>query len=105
MNDNNQKKQTDYQKYLSDIHAKLVTPDEVLNTVIKEATGETLISKKKIIAGEANEVYDVLLSNDNNVIIRISRSEKPDFEQEKWAINECGNIGVPVPEILQVKHL
>lgn len=102
---NNQLKPTEYEKYLAVIHAKLVTPDEILNAVVKEATGLIPLSKRKIVAGEANEVYDVLLSNNHHVIVRISRSEKPDFEQEKWAITQCKNIKIPVPEIYIIKHL
>lgn len=101
---NIKKNKTDYEKYLAELHAKLVTPDNVLKAVIKEATNLTPVSKEKIIAGEANEVYNFSLTDKSQIIVRISRSEKPDFEQERWAISQCNQAGVPVPEILLIKH-
>jgi Ser/Thr protein kinase RdoA (MazF antagonist) len=57
------------------------------------------------VAGEANEVYDVELIGDNHIIIRISRADKLEFEQERWAIEKCREVGVPVPVVLLIKHI
>lgn len=96
---------SDYKKYLADLHSQLTTPDEIIFDAVKEATNKTVINKNKIIAGEANEVYDVELSDNSHVIIRISRAEKQEFEQERWAIEKCREIGIPVPKILNLKHI
>jgi len=96
---------TDYQKYLDDLHSQLTTPDEVIFDVVKEVLNKEVVSKTKIIAGEANEVYDAELSDNSHVIIRISRANKSEFEQERWAIEKCRRVGVPVPEVLFIKHL
>lgn len=97
--------QSDYDTYLYSVHAKLVTPDEIIQEVVKEGTAHDVFDKKRIIAGEVNEVYDITLTNNNHVILRISRSDYPDFIQEQWAIEKVKKIGVPVPEIILVKHL
>jgi aminoglycoside phosphotransferase (APT) family kinase protein len=99
------KKQSDYEKYLATMHARLVTPDEVIRNVIREGTGNEFNAKEKIIAGEANEVYDITLSDDTHVILRISRSGHPNFLQEKWALEQVKKVGVPVPEILLIKYV
>lgn len=98
-------KQSDYKKYLASMHAKLVTPGEVIRSVVKEGTGMDFIAKAKIIAGEANEVYNITLTNNTHVILRISRSGSPNFLQEKWALEQVKKVGVPVPKILLIKYV
>lgn len=101
----NNKKSDRYQKYLASIHGSWVTPDNVIKKIAKESTGKELVSKQRIIAGEANEVYDLTLDNDKHVILRISTSGHPNFLQEKWALEKVKKLGVPVPEILLIKFL
>lgn len=64
-----------------------------------------MVSKLKIIAGEANEVYDLTLDDGKHVILRISTSSHPNFLQEKWALEKVKKMDVPVPEILLIKFL
>jgi aminoglycoside phosphotransferase (APT) family kinase protein len=64
-----------------------------------------MVSKERIIAGEVSEVYDIELSNNKHVILRISRERKPYYFQEKWALKKLKSVGVPVPEILFIKYL
>jgi len=45
-----------YQKYLESIHAKNTSLEDLVSKIVKEGTGQTISSKKKIVAGEANEV-------------------------------------------------
>lgn len=99
------KKPDHYRKYLTSMHAKLITPDEVIRDVIEEETGLDLVSKNKIVAGEVNEVYEIVLSNKKHAILRISKGGYPGFRQEEWAINKCKGLGVPVPEIIFIKHI
>ena len=101
----NDKKSDHYQKYLDSIHTKWATSDDIIHDVVKEGMVFDLISKKRIIAGEANEVYDVTLKNKKHVILRISTSGYPNFLQEKWAIEKVRKLGVPTPEILFIRHL
>jgi hypothetical protein len=78
--------------------------ESTLNEILSELSPEPVIAKQRIIAGEANEVYDVAFADGTHVIVRISRDEDKNFEQEQWAIRECGLRGVPVPELLGVWH-
>lgn len=93
-----------YQKYLASVHTKWVTPDEIIQEIVKEGTGKQIAFKQRIIAGEANEVYNITLGNNKNVILRISKSAYPNFLQEKWAIEKVKTLGVPTPKILLIKH-
>lgn len=97
-------KKSHYEQYLANLHSGLVTPEELISETIKEATGRQLADKKRIVAGEVNEVYDVALDNGGYVILRISR-EVGAFDREKWAIEQCKKIDVPAPDILLIKHL
>lgn len=98
------KKSDKYAQYLTSVHLKWVTPDETIRGIVKDGTGVALASKQRIIAGEANEVYDITLANNQHVILRISKSGYPNFLQEKWAIEKVQKLGVPVPVILLIKH-
>ena len=99
------KEPTDYEEYLASVHSKLATPDEVINRVVKEGSGLEVVAKAKIVAGEANEVYDITTSDEQHVILRISPHGHPDFQQEIWAINEAEKVSVPVPKIILVKYI
>src|SRR3989344_4968936 len=97
------KKKDPYKEYLAIMHGKLVTSDEVISGIVKEGTSKEIKEKKRIIAGEVNEVYDITLTDGVHVILRISK-HKSDFLQEKWAIDRVINLGVPVPQIILVRH-
>lgn len=101
----NKKKSNHYQKYLASVHGDWITPDEVIYDVVKEGTDKEVASKKRIITGEANEVYDITLKGGKHVILRVSTSGYPNFLQEKWAIGKVKKLGVPVPEIILIKYL
>src|SRR5262245_53645798 len=93
-----------YTKHLANLHAKQTIPAEVLNDILREVSPEPVLSKQRVIAGEANEVYIVSFADGLRVIARISRDGDKDFTQEQWAIRECGLRGVPVPDVLGVWH-
>lgn len=100
----NGKKNDHYQEYLASLHNKLVTPDPILQEIIKTGTGKKMAGKTRIVAGEVNEVYDIELENGQHVILRISKSEQPGFLQEQWAIEKMQKIGVPVPGIILIEQ-
>jgi len=91
-----------HQTYLQALHKKIKTPDILLNSVIEKGTGYSALHTSRIIKGESNEVYDVTLSNGSEVIVRINRKEADRFDREKWAIRQCANAGIPVPEVLYI---
>ena len=92
-----------YQEHLAQLHAQQTISAELLNDILHQISPQHVLSKQRIISGERNEVYDVTFVDGLQIIVRISRSEAKNFahfEQELWAIQECGARGVPVPEIL-----
>src|SRR3989338_1687701 len=93
-------KKDPYKEYLASMHGKLVTSDEAISNIIQEGTKKEIKEKKRIIAGE---VYDITLTDDTHVILRISK-HKADFLQEKWAIEKVEKLGVPVPKIILIKN-
>lgn len=95
-------KLSDYQTFLIRKHKKFTTPTNIINKVVEKATGSTVATKKRLILGEINEVYDITTKDGQNVIARVSRSEGSRFEAEKWAIEQCKKAGVPVPTVLFV---
>lgn len=94
-----------YEKYLQEKHKKFSTPENFIDQAVKEAVGQLPVSKKRLIIGEVSEVYDCKLLNEENVIVRISHHSNFDFSAEKWAIERCEKVGVPVPRILLIKHI
>ncbi|MBI2003421.1 MAG: aminoglycoside phosphotransferase family protein [Parcubacteria group bacterium] len=95
----------EYNKFLQEIHSKNFTTDEVIDDVVKEATGAKIKSKTRFVSGEVNEVYDVELEGKENVVVRIYKSDEPIFLEEKWAIEQCKSVGVPVPSVILIKHI
>lgn len=86
------------------MHAKLITPDETIQKIIKTGLGHNLMGKTRIIAGEINEVYDIELENNKHVILRIAKGGYPNFLQEKWVLEKVQKVGVPVPKILLIQY-
>lgn len=70
---------------------------------MEKATGAPLVSKRKLILGEVNEVYEATNSKGKSIIVRISRRQDPAFESEKWAIDKSKEAGVPAPEVLLIE--
>lgn len=97
-------KKTEYQKYLEEVHSRSTIPDDVLNQVVIDTTGSPIAEKERILKGEANGVYDVRTQKGGETFVRIER-RGPGFLQEKWAIDQCKKIGVPVPEVLGIQQL
>lgn len=95
-------KLSEYQAFLIKKHKKFTTPTNIINKVVKKATSSSVAAKKRLVLGEINEVYDITTKDGQNIIARISHSEESYFEAEKWAIEQCKKIGVPVPTVLLV---
>lgn len=95
----------EYQAYLKKINSKQSTPEEIIRSIVKKATGNNLVSKKRIISGEVNEVYYVVTNGNNKYILRISIEKPNSFLQEKWAIEESQKVGIPVPEIVSIGNM
>lgn len=94
----------EYQKHLAELHAKQTVQAELLDDILGEVSSAPVLAKRRIIAGESNEVYDIAFADRLQVIVRISRHQDKSFESEQWAIRQCARRGVPVPEMLGIWH-
>ena len=93
-----------YQKYLEKKHSSFQTPEALIETMVKKATGSNTTQKKRIIAGEVNEVYGVTTQDNKDVIVRISRQAKNNFETEEKVIRLARMAGVPAPKVLLIEE-
>ncbi len=94
----------DLKKYLESISEKSEVSDDLIFKFVLENTRKNVVSKTRIIAGEVNEVYEIILEDNSIVILRISQRGRPEFQQEQWAIGLCQKVGVPIPKILQIQY-
>src|ERR1700682_2001365 len=100
---NQDQQQAEYDEYLSRKHSEMVTSPEMVDSFVQKATGDKVETQKRLMRGEANEVYDVTTTSGEEVIVRVSNEEYETFGKEKWAIEQCQQIGVPVPKVLLVE--
>jgi aminoglycoside phosphotransferase (APT) family kinase protein len=91
--------------YIKSLQEKMTTPDGVIESAIRDNLQSSVESKQRIFAGEDNEVYDTLLKNGQNVIVRISRKGPIEFRKESWAMGQCKKVGVPVAEVLFIQDV
>ena len=101
---NNEIPKSDYEIFREEKHESLNAPHAVIVDAAEKATGASVSSEKRIIAGETNEVHEITTDDGGEVIVRIYHGEKPKFERERWAIEQCKASGVPVPEVLLVEE-
>src|SRR5579864_529936 len=85
-----------YNKYLKSLNSRKITPDKLIEDYVTYNLGKKVISKSKIVAGEVNKVYNIILEDKTEIILRISHSGFPVFQQEAWAIKKVEKKGVPV---------
>jgi aminoglycoside phosphotransferase (APT) family kinase protein len=86
-------------------HEGMNTPTGVIKDVVIRATSSVVSEINRIINGEINEVYDVLIESGDNVIVRINHGEENKLEKEQWAIAQCEKAGVPVPHVFLVEDI
>lgn len=93
-----------YQNYLNEKHARFAIDEKLIEDEVSKATGAEVKTKKRVIAGEDNEVYDVTTSK-GNFILRISRETEDTFTPEMWALNEARAKGAPTPQVLLIEDI
>lgn len=93
-----------YQKYLQNKHDQLTTNPEVIESVVLNATGQTVTDKVRLVVGEQNEVYFIKLQSHQEVVLRIAHAVQRQFHQEQWAIEKCLESNLRVPKIFSIQH-
>ncbi len=83
------------------------TPQGVIGSAVQRAVGSSIASKHRITKGEANEVYAVDSTNGQELILRISRlcDSESRFQRERWAMEQCAKLGVPVPHVISIQTI
>jgi aminoglycoside phosphotransferase (APT) family kinase protein len=79
------------------------TPDSLIEDAIERAAGSAVVEKSEIAIGQINEVYSVKTEDGQEAIIRIFHGETSKFETDRWALEQCREAGVPVPEVRLVE--
>jgi Ser/Thr protein kinase RdoA (MazF antagonist) len=91
--------------YFKKTHSTLSTPANQIKVVIEKATKSGILCMQRLFVGEVSEVYDIKLENGSNIILRIARGAVPQYEQERWAIKHCSEVGgIPAPSIIDIQQ-
>lgn len=94
-----------HEEWMRRPHGAMRTPRTIIGTQVQLATGSRLETLQRIFIGEDNEVYDARTSADRRLIVRISHSEDPRFEGERWALDAVRAVGVPTPAVLHLQRV
>ncbi len=92
----------DETRWKEQLHAQWTTPDDVINQLVRRASGSAVGTQSRIIGGEGNEVWSITTQSAQELILRVSRSNT--FAAEQWATEQARRMGVPVPEVLLVDN-
>lgn len=95
----------EYARHLAVLHAGFEAPAELIAAAAREVTASPVLTRERIVHGEANEVYRIAFESGLEVILRIARRAAGLFEKEAWAIGRCRALGMSVPQVLSVQTL
>ncbi len=95
----------DHDRHLASFHERWNTPEHIVLDAIREVTRAPVVSRRRIVHGAANEVYDFAFENAPSLIVRIARDAEKNMEPERWAIAQCEAHGVEAPHIHRIRHL
>jgi aminoglycoside phosphotransferase (APT) family kinase protein len=86
-------------------HAAYGTSEQVIFELVKRATGQQATAREKIVRGYDSEVYLVHTPNNIDTVVRIRHHGGAPFADEAWAIAQCRDVDVPVPDVLLVETI
>lgn len=93
-----------YEDWLGGHHAQFGTPFEVIDDLVRRATGAGVARIKRIVLGESNEVHAVTSSNGDEVVVRINHNDgAAAFRRAEAVIGRARAIGIPVPDSLLIE--
>ncbi len=74
--------------------------------VVADVTGtaEGVADATELVVGHISVVFDVPRAG-GDIIVRAKTAEEPQYEAERWARGAARDAGVPVAEILGIRHL
>lgn len=95
-----------YEDWLRGHHAQFGTPVEVIDGVVRRATGSGVAGIERIARGEWNEVHGVTSTNGDEVIVRINHNAgAADFRRAEAVIDRARVVGIPAPESLLIEEI
>jgi aminoglycoside phosphotransferase (APT) family kinase protein len=86
-------------------HDAYHTPEPEIFDLVRRATGQEPSSREKIVRGYDSEVYLVHMPRHDDVVVRIRHHGGAPFADEAWAIAQCRDVGVTVPDVLLVETI
>lgn len=86
-------------------HENYITPESVVFSLVKKTTRKEPLEREKIVRGYDNEVYLVRTKGGEDLIVRIKRFGEVSFQQEAWAMTQCREADVPVPDLFLVDKI
>ena len=79
--------------------------EEEIARVIQAACGSPVQHSIRITEGLSNEVQWITTADGQDVMYRANwYCREPHFENEKWALEQCGRVAVPAPRVLYLEH-
>jgi aminoglycoside phosphotransferase (APT) family kinase protein len=100
----NNRVDSEFKDFLRSVHSKWNAGKRILDSCVRKVSSESISKSTKIMHGEANVVYDVVMSDGPELIVRIAPVGRAVFERERWAIESCRSKRIPVPEILDISR-
>ena len=94
-----------YARHLAALHGRFAAPDALIAAAARQVSPSPILERRRIVHGEANEVYRIAFESGLEVILRIARHAQGIFEKEAWAIGRCRDLGMAVPEVLSLQTL
>jgi aminoglycoside phosphotransferase (APT) family kinase protein len=87
-------------EWLLQRHAAWSTPDEVLDELVRAATGSSTAERTRIIKGEANETYHARDEAGTQLILKVAHQNPQRFADLERNASLLARAGVGVPEVL-----
>ena len=96
-----------YEEWLRRHHAQFsLTPVDVVDDLVRRATGSGVARSERIARGESNEVHAVTSSNRDEVIVRINHKDGATaFRRAESVIDRARAVGIPVPDQLLIEDV
>lgn len=94
--------------FLSQLHSNFGVAAGSVIGLAESATGKSVATVDRVVAGYDNEVYRVQFHDQQTVFVRISRNtaegSRP-YDGEVWAMEQARQAGLPVPAVLLLSEV
>ena len=95
----------DYDEHLTTLHSAWTTPPDTVALLVGEVAATEIVDMRRVVHGEANEVYDVTLRRAPSLIVRIAHGGADALEREAWVLGECAVRGIAAPRVHSLRHM